>query len=291
MLKQWKGKKSKVSEFFLDCLFTRPFVTWVQQIKTEMESCWEQWPLQVTWWSFLFRSSTGRALTGSQQGGLWVSQGCCISLSLSLRRRGASAWRCHWSAYDPALPSCNHQSHVRKVLFQIGRPVPPAASGANSTGRITGAAANLWECGLYKHRKKKNVKKKQKKINTHTLWWKPQSEGSLRFLEHRLNNELSVSDTHRGHTWWDCRGRRRELFFLSSESDLCLRTSWLTVFLSRLPGWVTHAVVNGDWTMTSTSCRPREPGVTWSELPAASYGTRKLKKQKQNQPVRRLYTS
>lgn len=191
MLKQWKGKKSKVSEFFLDCLFTRPFVTWVQQIKAEMESCWEQWPLQVTWWSFLFRSSTGRALTGSQQGGLWVSQGCCISLSLSLSLRR----RCHWSAYDPALPSCNHQSHVRKVLFQIGRPVPPAASGANSTGRITGAAAKLWECGLYKHRKKKNVKKKQKK-STHTHLVVKASEWGKSTLPGTSAQQWAVSQWH-----------------------------------------------------------------------------------------------
>lgn len=157
-------------------------------------------PLQV-----LHRKSADRESAG---GAVGESGLLYFLLSLSLRRR------CHWSAYDPALPPCNHQSHVRKVLFQIGRPVPPAASGANSTGRITGAAAKLWECGLYKHRKKKNVKKKNKKNqHTHTVWWKPQSEGSLRFLEHRLNNELSVSDTHRGHTWWDCRGRRRELFF------------------------------------------------------------------------------
>lgn len=48
---------------------------------------------------------------------------------------------------------------IHEVLFQIGFPVLPAASGANSTGRITQVAARLRECGLYKHSTNKKVKR------------------------------------------------------------------------------------------------------------------------------------
>lgn len=145
-------------------------------------------PLQV-----LHRKSADRESAG---GAVGESGLLYFPLSLSLRRRGASAWRCHWSAYDPALPSCNHQSHVCKVLFQIGRPVPPAASGANSTGRITGAAAKLWECGLYKHRKKKNVKKKNKTKKTHTHLVVKASERGKSTLPGTSAQQWAVSQWH-----------------------------------------------------------------------------------------------
>lgn len=48
---------------------------------------------------------------------------------------------------------------IHEVVFQIGFPVLPAASGANSTGRITEVAARLRECGLYKHSTNKKVKR------------------------------------------------------------------------------------------------------------------------------------
>lgn len=48
---------------------------------------------------------------------------------------------------------------IHEVVFQIVFPVLPAASGANSTGRITQVAARLRECGLYKHSTNKKVKR------------------------------------------------------------------------------------------------------------------------------------
>lgn len=49
---------------------------------------------------------------------------------------------------------------IHKLVFQICFPVLPAASGANSTGRITQVAGRLRECGLYKHSTNKKVKRR-----------------------------------------------------------------------------------------------------------------------------------
>lgn len=67
----------------------------------------------------------------------------------------------------PAAGSGRHRrplitDDIREVVFQIGFPAAPAASGANSTGRITPVAARLGECGLYKH--SANKKKGEKKL-------------------------------------------------------------------------------------------------------------------------------
>lgn len=61
---------------------------------------------------------------------------------------------------------------IRELVFQIGFPVLPAASGANSTGRITQVAARLRECGLYKHNTNKKVKRRTAPLLRASEWGK-----------------------------------------------------------------------------------------------------------------------
>lgn len=148
-------------------------VLYVERLKKEIESCGDLWPPLAAWWSFLSSFSTGRVLTGlrgltqflawKQKRGLEWGGVCSDAPPGTALFRPAAA---------PAGPGMRLPipgtggrcrpvitDDIHEVVFQIVFPVLPAASGANSTGRITQVAARLRECGLYKHSTNKKVKR------------------------------------------------------------------------------------------------------------------------------------